>query len=138
MRKYKLHFVYAFVLIVGVQMVAAHASSWLSNSVSEQISAGSTGLVLKAAKKHCQRVFVCDYFAPATSCSTPPCCKKGHWEKNCEKTSKGNPSNNPSKASDSSPMNHPCYPSCQYRCAKTRGNLTLTQCIIDCLQTTRC
>src|ERR1043166_1554677 len=33
------------------------------------------------AHKHCKdKVFSCDYFAPKTSCSTPPCCKKGHWE----------------------------------------------------------
>jgi hypothetical protein len=26
---------------------------------------------------------VCDYFAPATWCSSPPCCKKWHFEKYC-------------------------------------------------------
>jgi hypothetical protein len=41
--------------------------------------------VLQVKKKNkCIKVFECDYFAPATACSTPPCCKKGHWEKNCE------------------------------------------------------
>jgi len=138
MCRYGFHLVYVFVLIIGGQMTTADAHSWSSNHFSERFAAGSTGFVVKVAKKHCPRVFVCDYFAPASSCSAPPCCKRGHWEKNCEKASKDDPSNTPSKASDPSPMNHPCYPTCQYRCAKTRNNSSLTQCIIDCLQTTRC
>jgi hypothetical protein len=35
-------------------------------------------------RKKCKKVMVCDYFAPATSCSAPPCCKKWHKEKVCE------------------------------------------------------
>jgi hypothetical protein len=39
--------------------------------------------------KHCTKVFVSDYFAPAMACSAPPCCKKGHWENTCVKTKLG-------------------------------------------------
>jgi hypothetical protein len=41
-------------------------------------------LMVKIKKnKKCSLTFVCDYFNPATSCSKPPCCKKGHIEKEC-------------------------------------------------------
>ncbi len=32
----------------------------------------------------------------------------------------------------------PCYPICADQCAKTRTNLTWEQCIVDCLERTRC
>jgi hypothetical protein len=135
MRKRQFYFVCVFVLIVGFHLgfdLTADARTSLSGPAHEGFSPGSASLVLKVAKKSCQRVFVCDYFAPATSCSAPPCCTKGHWEKNCETKPTGKPST-PSTLKD-----HPCYPTCQYQCAKTRGNSTFTQCIVDCLRTTRC
>ena len=114
MRKHKFRLVCSIVVMVALQVgsdPAANAGPWLSSFFGEGSSAGSSSLVLKAGKQKCQRVFVCDYFTPATSCSAPPCCKKGHWEKNCEKKPKG-PST-PSKTSDPSPMNHSCYPVCK-------------------------
>jgi hypothetical protein len=43
------------------------------------------GLIVKIKKtKNCTVVFVCDFFNPATSCANPPCCKKGHTEKECK------------------------------------------------------
>jgi hypothetical protein len=39
-------------------------------------------------KKHCTVEFVCDFFNPAASCANPPCCKKGHIEKDCEPVEK--------------------------------------------------
>ena len=56
-------------------------------------------------KGHCEKIFECDYFAPNTSCSTPPCCKKGHWEcandggntANAPETPKETPKAEPSK-----------------------------------------
>ena len=35
-------------------------------------------------KKNCTKLVVCDYFAPATWCSSAPCCKKWHYEKYCQ------------------------------------------------------
>ena len=138
MQNRKIKFIFAFVLVAALQVsidLPAHADAWLSGSIDRGHSAAWGGLVLKVSKKHCQRVFVCDYFAPATSCSVPPCCKKGHWEKNCEKKGK-------SKTGESAPSNptseHTCYPICQAKCAKTRGTATVDACITDCLQTTRC
>ena len=32
----------------------------------------------------------------------------------------------------------PCYPICSDQCGKTRGSLTFEQCVIDCLNRTRC
>lgn len=32
----------------------------------------------------------------------------------------------------------PCYPICQDQCSRTRGSLTVEECIIDCLNRTRC
>lgn len=61
----------------------ARAAPWIAGSIGSRLSEPS--LIVKVHKKHCIKVFACDYFAPATSCSTPPCCKKGHWEKSCEK-----------------------------------------------------
>jgi hypothetical protein len=61
---------------------SAKADTWFGG-VGAQLSEPS--LIVKV-HKHCTKVFVCDYFAPATSCSVPPCCKKGHWEKSCVKT----------------------------------------------------
>ena len=139
MHKCKISVVGAFILVVAFQVgivVVADARPLLPGPTDKGLSANGGGLVLKVSKKHCQRVFVCDYFAPATSCSVPPCCKKGHWEKNCEKKAK-------SKSGESTPSNptlekHTCYPICQAKCAKTRGSATIDQCITDCLQTTRC
>ncbi len=33
---------------------------------------------------------------------------------------------------------HPCYPICRDKCSATRTNMTLEQCIMDCLNVTRC
>ena len=45
----------------------------------------SSGLIIEIKKKkNCTVAFVCDFFNPATSCANPPCCKKGHTEKECE------------------------------------------------------
>ena len=57
---------------------------------------GSTdsSLILQVKSEHkCKWTRVCDYFAPQTSCSHPPCCKKSHHEKVCEDTTsdKGTP-----------------------------------------------
>jgi hypothetical protein len=35
-------------------------------------------------KKNCMKIFECEYYAPATACSQPPCCKRGHWHKVCD------------------------------------------------------
>jgi hypothetical protein len=35
-------------------------------------------------KKRCKTVKVCDYYAPASSCSHPPCCKRWHLERVCD------------------------------------------------------
>jgi hypothetical protein len=43
--------------------------------------------VLLAKKKKCIKIFECEYYAPKTACSQPPCCKRGHWVKSCEQTS---------------------------------------------------
>ena len=40
--------------------------------------------VLQVKKNRCKKYMVCDYWAPATSCSQPPCCKKWRTEKVCE------------------------------------------------------
>ena len=48
---------------------------------------GDSSLVIQVKSHHkCEWKRVCDYFAPATSCSHPPCCKKSHHEKVCEET----------------------------------------------------
>jgi len=59
----------------------AVANGWSPNTSGTRLAARWSSLIVKAnSKKHCQKVFVCYYFAPATSCSSPPCCKKGHKE----------------------------------------------------------
>jgi hypothetical protein len=136
MHKCGFHLVLALLLIVALGLgfnLTGHANPWWG-STRDGLSAASAGLLLKVTKKHCERVFVCDYFAPATSCSTPPCCKKGHHEKHCEKKSKGSDS----MSSDSALKSHPCYPLCQAQCANTRTNVTPEQCIQGCLAMTRC
>jgi hypothetical protein len=40
--------------------------------------------VIQVKKKKCVKIFECEYYAPATACSQPPCCKKGHWYKECD------------------------------------------------------
>ena len=51
-----------------------------------------SSLVLKIKSQHkCKLKRVCDYFAPATSCSHPPCCKRSHFEKVCEELPKPAP-----------------------------------------------
>jgi hypothetical protein len=40
--------------------------------------------VIQVKKKKCTKIFECEYYAPATACSQPPCCKKGHWYKVCD------------------------------------------------------
>ena len=138
MHKRAISVVCTFILVVAFQagfVLIADARPLLPGPTDKGLPANWAGLVLKVSKKQCQRVFVCDYFAPATSCSVPPCCKKGHWEKNCEKKGK-------SKIGESAPSNptseHTCYPIRQAKCAKTRGTATVDACITDCLQTTRC
>ena len=57
-------------------------------------SVGDSSLVIQVKSEHkCKWTRVCDYFAPETSCSHPPCCKKSHHEKVCEDTTsdKGTP-----------------------------------------------
>jgi hypothetical protein len=137
MCKRRFHLVLALVLIAAVQIgfdLTGSANPWVPGSPLKGFSAASPSLVLKIKKKHCERIFVCDYFAPTASCSAPPCCKKGHWEKHCEKK----PKTSESTLSNSGPESHPCYPICQDKCAKTRGDMTLDQCILDCLAVTRC
>src|SRR5262249_43366673 len=58
----------------------ANAGTGITGTIGSQLSESS---LLVKVHKHCKKVFVCDYFAPATSCSTPPCCQKGHREKDC-------------------------------------------------------
>lgn len=46
-----------------------------------------SSLILQVKSEHkCKWKRVCDYFAPESSCSHPPCCKKSHHEKVCEDT----------------------------------------------------
>jgi hypothetical protein len=80
-RSARVVFFIAMLVALGM-MGSAKAGIWMSG-VGSQLSEPS--LIVKV-HKHCTKVFVCEYFAPATSCSPPPCCKKGHWEKSCVKT----------------------------------------------------
>jgi hypothetical protein len=69
-------------LVVGVTHVEAGAALF---GVSGDRADRSSGLIIEIKKKkNCTVVFVCDFFNPATSCANPPCCKKGHTEKECE------------------------------------------------------
>ena len=68
------------------------ASASLAGPVDHVSSLGLRGLTdsslilqVKSEQK-CKWKRVCDYFAPDTSCSHPPCCKKSHHEKVCEDT----------------------------------------------------
>jgi hypothetical protein len=134
MRKCGLHLLLAIAVTAALGAgfdLAGNAAPWWPGSSREGLSAAAPGLVLQAKKKHCERVFVCDYFAPANSCATPPCCKKGHSEKHCEKESN-------STSGDSMLKSHPCYSICQDQCSKTRSDMTPDQCIEACLETTRC
>ena len=73
---------------------AAEASLALSGAGSDLAS----GLIVEIkSKKKCKKVFVCDFFAPASSCANPPCCKKGHKEKDCEPAD-GAPATTPAPA----------------------------------------
>ena len=74
-------------------------SATLAGPVDHVSSIGLRGptdssLILQVKSEHkCKWKRVCDYFAPETSCSHPPCCKKSHHEKVCEDTTsdKGTP-----------------------------------------------
>jgi hypothetical protein len=66
----------------------------------------------EAHSKHCKnKVFACDYFAPQTSCSAPPCCKKGHWE--CANKESDGSSPPPPPATPATPPEKPKKLSCQ-------------------------
>ena len=83
MRKYWAVFFVPVLIAISLAWLfgsGAKAGSWIAGTIGSQLSESS--LIVKV-HKHCRKVFVCDYFAPATSCSTPPCCKKGHREKDC-------------------------------------------------------
>jgi hypothetical protein len=68
------------------------ASASLAGPREHGSSIGDSSLVIQVKSDHkCKWTRVCDYFAPATSCSHPPCCKKSHHEKVCEETDKGTP-----------------------------------------------
>jgi len=59
---------------------------------------GGSSLFIQVKSEHkCKWTRVCDYFAPAESCSHPPCCKKSHHEKVCQNTTsdKSTPQNCP-------------------------------------------
>lgn len=68
-------------------------------------------LQVKKKKNNCIKVFECDFFAPNTACTTPPCCKKGHWEKNCDDKNVQAPA--PEKTEDKQKTEAPA-PSKQY------------------------
>ena len=73
--------------------------------------APDSSLVLQVKSEHrCKWKRVCDYFAPATSCSHPPCCKKSHHEKVCEDTTsdKGTPPA-PAPAPAPAPKKSACF-----------------------------
>ncbi|MGE5261257.1 MAG: hypothetical protein ACM3MH_10330 [Actinomycetota bacterium] len=82
MRKHCVGFALIAACLVCFAGAKAMAESWVSPAIAPSLLPHS--LIVKV-HKHCTKVFVCDYFAPATSCSVPPCCKKGHWEKTCVK-----------------------------------------------------
>ena len=68
-------------MILPTEQVSAltHLAGMSSRHPEEAFS-----LIIKIKKNQkCSLAFVCDYFNPATSCSKPPCCKKGHIEKEC-------------------------------------------------------
>jgi hypothetical protein len=67
-----------------------------------------SSLVMQVKSEHkCKWKRVCDYFAPATSCSHPPCCKKSHREKVCEES----PSDKAGKV-DIDTLRHNCFNGC--------------------------
>jgi hypothetical protein len=71
----------AMVFTIGI------ASASLAGPGEHGSSIGDSSLVIQVKSEHkCEWKRVCDYFAPATSCSHPPCCKKSHHEKVCEET----------------------------------------------------
>ena len=74
----------AFVFTIGF------ASASLAGPGEHGSVIGDSSLVIQVKSHHkCEWKRVCDYFAPATSCSHPPCCKKSHHEKVCEETQSG-------------------------------------------------
>ncbi len=68
------------------------ASASLAGPVDHVSSLGLRGLTVSSlilqvkSEQKCKWKRVCDYFAPESSCSHPPCCKKSHHEKVCEDT----------------------------------------------------
>jgi len=68
------------------------ASASLAGPVDHVSSLGlrdltDSSLILQVkSEQKCKWKRVCDYFAPESSCSHPPCCKKSHHEKVCEDT----------------------------------------------------
>jgi hypothetical protein len=109
---------------------------------------GQRSPVMRVKKHHCEQGCWgctkgdCLKHKHTEYCETPPakaeCCTK--WAKDCYCSPDfcNKQTSTPSTTNNATPTNNPCYPTCQAQCAKTRGNLTPDQCIIDCLQTTRC
>jgi hypothetical protein len=76
---------FALVLITGAAIViATQAHALLALRPGGELPDRASGIVIKIKKEKCEKEKVCDYFAPASSCSNPPCCKRWHFEKNCE------------------------------------------------------
>jgi hypothetical protein len=77
------------IVLVGFALVLIAASATIVGTEAHALLAPpalldcASGTVVKIKHQHCKRQKVCDYFAPASSCSNPPCCKKWHFEKNC-------------------------------------------------------
>jgi hypothetical protein len=81
----------ALILTAAVSLgVETEARAWLAVSPAIGHLAGrASDILVKVKHEKCTKEKVCDYFAPATSCSNPPCCKRWHLEKNCEATNQG-------------------------------------------------
>ncbi len=90
----------------AISFAGALATTTSAGALAALVGMGSeradrpSGLIVKIKKKkHCTVVFVCDFFNPATSCASPPCCKKGHIEKDCEPVD-GAPATTPAQPPD--------------------------------------
>jgi len=77
----------ALAALTGCLLIAGFASPGLAVPIGPSSSLHDFGghQALQVKKKQCVKIFDCEYYAPASYCSNPPCCKKGHWEKVCDK-----------------------------------------------------
>ena len=74
----------AMVFTIGFASASLAGSGERESYVGLRDPANSSLVIPVKSKHECKWKRVCDYFAPATSCSHPPCCKKSHHEKVCE------------------------------------------------------